>query len=85
MDRFPIQGGPSIPWSVAEIAYAEYARRYGRSQSLQRLAERGGFYVNEMDEYHPRWREEVGEIARLTRERDETCERLLHPKRKGSP
>lgn len=32
-----------IPWVVAEIAYIKYARRYGRSQSLERLAERGGF------------------------------------------
>jgi hypothetical protein len=32
-----------IPWSAAEIAYAEYALRYGRQQSLERLAERGGF------------------------------------------
>jgi hypothetical protein len=32
-----------IPWSAAEIAYAEYAAQYGTMQSLERLAERGGF------------------------------------------
>lgn len=51
---FPIQGGefvrgkgqtePSeIPWWLAEIAYEYYSSQYGKSQSLERLAERGGF------------------------------------------
>lgn len=37
-----------IPWSVAEVAYAEYALRYGRQQSLDRLADRGGFGRDEV-------------------------------------
>lgn len=41
--RFPMQGGPSIPWALAEIIYAGYSVLYGKSQSLERLAERGGF------------------------------------------
>lgn len=49
--RFPMQvdrhdsasDWRSIPWGVAEIAYREYAKQFGRSQSLERLAERGGF------------------------------------------
>lgn len=41
--RFPIQGGSSIPWSDAEQAYKYYVSRFGNSQSLERLAERGGF------------------------------------------
>lgn len=40
---FPIQGGGFVRWTDAERAYDYYARRYGRSQSLERLAERGGF------------------------------------------
>ncbi len=53
---FPIQGnwnmesqpdrtvkGSTIPWWLAEIAYEYYSSRYGTSQSLERLAERGGF------------------------------------------
>lgn len=64
--RFPIQtssrySGPphptSIPWHVADLAYSVYARRYGRSQSLERLAERGGFGPCEMDDFLPNWRE----------------------------
>ena len=68
--------GPlAIPWSVAEKAYGIYAGRYGRSQSLEDLARRGGFGVTEMDLFYPPWRDEVSEInqlrAELTRLRSE--------------
>lgn len=48
MKTFPIQSEvgherSSIPWWLAELAYKEYSRRYGTEQSLERLAERGGF------------------------------------------
>ncbi len=33
----------TIPWWLAEIAYEYYSERYGTGQSLERLAERGGF------------------------------------------
>jgi hypothetical protein len=59
-------GPRSIPWSVAEKAYDIYARKYGRDQSLEKLAERGGFYPGELDELYPQWRDEVSELARLT-------------------
>lgn len=91
---FPIQAAPrgyagaaaplSVPWSVAEKAYGVYASRYGRSQSLDRMAERGGFGVTEMDDLYPAWREEVSEITHLRaalaeteRERDEVKASLL--------
>ena len=56
---FPIQGGwnkaehrneraSTIPWWLAEIAYAEYAYRHGNEQSLQRLADRSGFGRDEL-------------------------------------
>jgi hypothetical protein len=74
---FPLQtsrhappGPVRIPWSVAEKAYGAYAREYGRGQSLERLAERGGFGWCEMDQLHPGWRDEVSEICRLTAELD---------------
>ena len=54
-----------IPWSVAEKAYEVYAAQYGRGQSLERLAERGGFGNNEMDTFYPTWREEVDELLML--------------------
>lgn len=43
--RFPIlsvDGGGSIPWWVADLVYATYHRHH-REQTLERLAERGGF------------------------------------------
>ena len=33
----------SIPWWIADRAYREYSRRFGTEQTLERLAERGGF------------------------------------------
>lgn len=62
MKKFPIQAesrrGESgnvfqvnrihIPWAVAEIAYEEYVRSNGDRQSLERLAERGGFGRDEL-------------------------------------
>ena len=42
--QFPIQGEAiGIPWWLAEVAYEEYARRYGDQQTIERIAERGGF------------------------------------------
>ena len=35
--------GCTVPWWLAEIAYEYYSSRHGTSQSLERLAERGGF------------------------------------------
>jgi hypothetical protein len=55
----------SIPWSVAEKAYAVYSRNYGTGQSLERMAQRGGFSNGEMDIYYPAWRDDVDELAKL--------------------
>lgn len=69
---FPLQtskqspSGPlQIPWSVAEVAYGAYVRMYGRSQSLEGLAQRGGFSWYEMDQFHPGWRKDASEIESL--------------------
>jgi len=53
---FPIQGslGPNryepctIPWWLAEKAYEHYSEKFGKFQSLERLAERGGFGREEL-------------------------------------
>lgn len=58
-----------IPWSVAELAYSVYAGRYGKDQSLKRLAERGGFGPNEMDHFLPDWRERCDQLIVLRSER----------------
>ena len=58
---FPLQkcDVSEIPWRVAEKAYQEYSRLYGTDQSLERLAERGGFGEWEMDNLYPNWRNEL--------------------------
>lgn len=60
---FPIQAGSSyrdskgrkvypvvshVPWWLAEEAYRYYSACYGTQQSLERLAERGGFGRKEL-------------------------------------
>jgi hypothetical protein len=45
--RFPIQNGLTVSWAGAEEAYRGYVRLYGDSQSLERIAERGGFGLSE--------------------------------------
>lgn len=81
------KAGPvTIPWSVAEKAYSRYAALCGGRQTLERVAERGGFYAGEMDELYPEWRNETSEIAALRARVDELedekrpqCGALLHP------
>lgn len=58
----------SIPWSVAALAYTVYSNRYGRGQSLERLAERGGFGPGEMDDFLPDWRARCCRIVSLESE-----------------
>ncbi len=42
------RGAGTIAWAEHLLAYAAYAARYGRSQSAERLAERGGFGYGEL-------------------------------------
>ena len=59
----------SIPWSIADKAHSVYRARHGSNQSLERIAERGGFGPTEMDDLLPGWRDEVSELAKCKRER----------------
>ena len=43
IEPFPIQGGGTVPMWLARIAYREYARVFGKQQSIERLGQRGGF------------------------------------------
>lgn len=61
----PARSHAPIPWVVAERAYADYSRRYGTEQTLERLAERGGFGCREMDTHAPGWEEECTAVAIL--------------------
>lgn len=65
--RFPIQAedvgrhhprrpAGTVPWSVGVAAWERYAARYGRDQSAERIAERGGFGHGEMHTFlGPGW------------------------------
>ena len=33
----------TVPWWLAEVAYESYSKSFGAAQSLERIAERGGF------------------------------------------
>lgn len=58
---FPIQSDRnrpapnSCPWHIAERAYSVYAAANGTSQSIERIAQRGGFSALEMDFLCPGW------------------------------
>ncbi len=81
---FPVQSGTSygkphptqIPWSIADKAYSVYRARYS-GQSLERLAERGGFSAEEMDEFHPQWIAECFAIAKARAEQREEQKDLI--------
>lgn len=56
-----MQGFPrSIDWETAERIYAIYSALYGTDQSLERLAERGGFGWSEVDHIAKRYEERFG-------------------------
>ena len=63
--RAPVQRyhGKTVPWEVHGLAWEGYCRDYGSGcQSAERIAERGGFGVGEMDKYLPDWRERSAAI-----------------------
>ena len=73
----PVHGyGRRIPWSVHCKAWEGYSLQFGTRQSAERIAERGGFDIGEMDIYFPNWREESDEIP-LLRKRIADLERRL--------
>lgn len=53
-EQFPIMADPgvhkssTIPMWVAEVVYGHYVAKYGNSQSLERIGERGGFSREEI-------------------------------------
>ena len=46
--RFPMLDGPSIDWITAKKIYEMYSCLYGYGQTLERIAERGGFGWSEV-------------------------------------
>lgn len=82
---FPVVRGGQIPWAVAELAYIAYAERFGRDQSLERLAHRGGFHADELDELLPDWRDRIAPRSPAPREAESDEEFVPHPFRSRTP
>ena len=62
----PVQGWPQgIPWSLHLEAYAAYCKKWSPQKALIEGWCRGGFHVDELDEFIPGWRERASEIASL--------------------
>jgi hypothetical protein len=69
---FPIQADADarkpatvIPWWLAEEAYTQYASMMGTAQTLERLAERGGFGRKELLDLLAGGRGDGAEIDRV--------------------
>lgn len=65
--RAPVQGyAPGIPWSLHLEAYAAYCKKWAPQPALIDLEGRncrGGFGVDELDEFVPGWRERADGVA----------------------
>lgn len=60
----PVQGySAGIPWSMHLRAYDVYCKKYGPQESLITGRCRGGFHVEELDQFIPGWRDELDELT----------------------
>lgn len=58
--RAPVQGyAPGIPWSMHLRAYEAYSKKWRPQPALIEGGCRGGFAVDELDEFIPGWRQEL--------------------------
>ena len=51
LTKGPGSGPGTIDWAEHELAWSNYARQYGRDQTAQRMADRGGFCYAELTDY----------------------------------
>jgi hypothetical protein len=58
--QFPMQDGPSIPWSLAERIYFVYTVLYGEGQGMETLAKRRGFSWAEIPAFREAYRRRTG-------------------------
>ncbi len=52
-----MQDGPNLTWSQAEKVYQVYKALFSNDQSLERIAERGGFSWEEVGFFWKKFRE----------------------------
>ena len=56
----PVQGwGERIPWHMHLRAYEAYCKKWGPQEAMITGECRGGFHVDELDEFIPGWRDEL--------------------------
>jgi beta-phosphoglucomutase-like phosphatase (HAD superfamily) len=53
-----LRGHGPISWETHLRIWERYAKRYGKSQSVERIEERYGFDMSEADMLYPEWRED---------------------------
>jgi hypothetical protein len=65
-----LQGG--IPWDMHLRAYAEYSKRWGPQPAMIDLEGRcrGGFALEELDDWMPGWRDELEKRENIRLVRD---------------
>ncbi len=74
---FPILGNLGhISWALADEAYPAYSEDGGRGQTIERMAQRGGWSPGELDEYRPGWRPVEQKIRGLTEWIDQATQLL---------
>lgn len=61
---FPMQDGPDITWGTAEKIYGLYQALGHKTQSLERIAERGGFGWHEVYYMWLRAKDKLGDARR---------------------
>lgn len=74
------EGG--IPWKMHLRAYDAYCSKWSPQQALIEGGCRGGFGVNELDEFIPGWREELSLLAKKDTEIDRLGKLVFVPGRR---
>lgn len=64
----PMIGHEPILWATHLRIYEVYSKKFGTSQSAERISERGGFAVEEADKFYPEWRNDNEELELLRKE-----------------
>ena len=61
--RAPVQGyAPGIPWALHLEAYEGYCKKWRPQPALIEGGCRGGFHVDELDEFVPDWRKRAAGV-----------------------
>lgn len=79
--KAPVQGySAGIPWSMHLRAYDAYCKRYGPQQAMIDAERgcRGGFHVDELDEFIPGWRDELSVIRKLEAALEDAIRLIKH-------